>query len=1174
MAADNGTTFPFTAVTVVLLFLSTSFLGPRAFELWRQVDADASKRLQLSQPPVEAHLWEDPLSALDRYRQKQKQACTSSSRSNGATSPDPACQPVKADTAGTFRERFSGLGSSLTLIAAMLPGANLVGAEEARRRVRYAVLAGLNAEGYVPDDSEHMGLLQARYCGSFSSACSDQKSTPANPSAGMNDIIYESLRTDEATQRRAVVLWIDDTKSGRRWLSALAVLLKELSPAPKDPSAGTEVRLRVLGPYGSDALFNALTQDLALLPGEARADKEKFDANWKVLQKLQLISPQATASGAQLIKAARVTPDCTQGRGCVSGAVADLFGKIRDALKETRPTAEPAFFLRTIGTDDLLIKRILDELAGRGIDLCSEEKKGRVVLIAEWDSIYARIFGDSLKQALKCAEPREGERSKIELKTYSYLRGLDGVTLDDPATQAKRDGGSGGAGKSAPIEWPEGRAQEDYVRRLVQEMLKDNDKRPIQAIGMIGWDVHDKLILVQALRDAFPDRTLFTTDMDARLLHPSMTRYTRNIIVASSLPLTWSDDPASDDAASDNSAKCPALPATQNQVGPFRDSYQTATYLAARLAFATDDNAKALLCRINKAVAKPVLFEVGRDRMVMLKDKGVYASEHRKRVILALVGGTMLLALGALMLVGYPAPGMQAAACWWSADAQKASQPLARGKAFVAGIEMAALGYAAAVIGELASPGSAGAWGPPLLAAVAAVLFWAFVYPGTRWAQALRPAIAPVHGGPSLGWRWARAGLQFFLLVSPAVALWWFVLAHSAESDMREPFAPLSGVSAWPSLLFRTLIVVLFAWFLDSTWFRSSSAVRQIEKDYFRSTSGAVASTSPGHGPRRWLAGFRDATVWLWQPRVELPGGRIDGAQLWREYRKLMDGRPRCWRLLFWLVLSSLLVILTFVMVNRLTEGADPEIPARGLMDRALIGNTQLLSALCVVILLVLVGDVTILTWRFVAMLKRGRTVYPPETIERFATELGPEMHEQATQLVAAYPNQRGKAWEGGEAPPCRNSLLDDWIDAWLLAEHTAQVGPLIVYPFVLIALTVVARSRLFDNWQIGGAVLIILVGYVLWSLAMAGLLNYGAERARRKALEGMRADLLWLKGAGRDFDKLADRFPSLIEQVSTLRKGAFAPFFEQPLVQAILVPLGGAGGIQLLDLLLYARPQ
>jgi hypothetical protein len=187
---------------------------------------------------------------------------------------------------------------------------------------------------------------------------------------------------------------------------------------------------------------------------------------------------------------------------------------------------------------------------------------------------------------------------------------------------------------------------------------------------------------------------------------------------------------------------------------------------------------------------------------------------------------------------------------------------------------------------------------------------------------------------------------------------------------------------------------------------------------------------------------------------------------------------------------------------------------------------------------------------------------------------LGPELREQATEPVAAYPEQRGQTWDGPKAPPCRNSLLDDWIDARLLAEHTAKVGPLIVFPFILVALVVMARSRIFDNWDIGGAVLAVLVGYVLWSIAMAALLNFGAERARQKALEGMQADLLWLKGAGAGFDKLADRFPTLIDRVTNLRKGAFAPFFQQPLVQAILVPLGGAGGIQLLDLLLYARTQ
>jgi hypothetical protein len=93
-----------------------------------------------------------------------------------------------------------------------------------------------------------------------------------------------------------------------------------------------------------------------------------------------------------------------------------------------------------------------------------------------------------------------------------------------------------------------------------------------------------------------------------------------------------------------------------------------------------------------------------------------------------------------------------------------------------------------------------------------------------------------------------------------------------------------------------------------------------------------------------------------------------------------------------------------------------------------------------------------------------------------------------------------------------------------------------------------------------------------LWAIAMAVLLNIGAEMARRKAVEGMQRDLLWLQGSGARYKAMAERFPDMIEQVRTLRRGAFAPFFEKPLVQAILVPLGGAGGVQLLDLVLFAR--
>jgi hypothetical protein len=224
----------------------------------------------------------------------------------------------------------------------------------------------------------------------------------------------------------------------------------------------------------------------------------------------------------------------------------------------------------------------------------------------------------------------------------------------------------------------------------------------------------------------------------------------------------------------------------------------------------------------------------------------------------------------------------------------------------------------------------------------------------------------------------------------------------------------------------------------------------------------------------------------------------------------------------------------------------------------------------------VLVANATVLTLRFIVILRGGRTVYPVATVDRFAAELGPELVKVEVKELyyPLAPHVADRAQSSGKAGPGapRNSLFDAWIDARLLAEHTAAIGPLIYFPFVLLGLLIVARSRLFDNWAIDGSVLVVLGSYVLWAIAMAALLNLGAEMARRKALETMATDLLWLKGAGEKYDRLAKQFPGLIEQVRDLRQGAFAPFFEQPLVKAILVPLGGAGGIQLLELFVFAR--
>src|SRR5258708_33574220 len=103
------------------------------------------------------------------------------------------------------------------------------------------------------------------------------------------------------------------------------------------------------------------------------------------------------------------------------------------------------------------------------------------------------------------------------LHAFVYLRGLDGQTVK---REAGADGGGGDnehATKPSltPFEelrnWtpdankPEGRAQFDYLSRLggrltdLQKQLHRAGPGPIEAIGIIGSDLYDTLLILQAL---------------------------------------------------------------------------------------------------------------------------------------------------------------------------------------------------------------------------------------------------------------------------------------------------------------------------------------------------------------------------------------------------------------------------------------------------------------------------------------------------------------------------------------------------------------------------------------------------------------------------------------------------------------------------------------------------
>ena len=97
-----------------------------------------------------------------------------------------------------------------------------------------------------------------------------------------------------------------------------------------------------------------------------------------------------------------------------------------------------------------------------------------------------------------------------EISYYSYLLGLDGKTARETGGEAKdaakkpstKNDKDAARSEAVQIEHAEGQGQFDYLRRMAASM-KRNDQmsrattgRGYRAIGIVGSDVYDKLIVM------------------------------------------------------------------------------------------------------------------------------------------------------------------------------------------------------------------------------------------------------------------------------------------------------------------------------------------------------------------------------------------------------------------------------------------------------------------------------------------------------------------------------------------------------------------------------------------------------------------------------------------------------------------------------------------------------
>lgn len=547
---------------------------------------------------VYARLWEDPLEAVRRV-----------ATFDGLVRPGVMEGKDDVHRVRTIRQELEdkvgqSQGRPITVLLVTTEGGSSGESRETRIRDRYAIGSALGAACYVPQSEDQLSYVELR------------------DRAGASRVLpyewyQEGLRkcSPEKTWAKAVlVLWVSSEITGDHPIDTLKKLTQSIlcqqsmigrhdcqtsrdGMVMLDQKMEQQVRFKIIGPRSSSA-FRSLLEE-AVNPLQGRTDHPIW-AN--ASRRVELYSPWATGIPKLLTHDLNMPATAPHSTGCVSS----------DSSREKlcRILWQAGIELKhSIGSDDQLFGALTEELERRRVKF----ERDAVILIAEWDSFYGRVLPveftaavchrvahrpkeenhgikderitriqvacDTYDQAVdvQVTNPVGAKALSLNVWRYSYLRGLDGeVPGGEKGGGAKENGSK--AMKNVLLdgqahERPVGTSQFDYAQRLADRIEREmaevatatNDegdhKNPVAAIGILGSDAYDALLILQAMREKFPGAVFFTTDLDSRLVYAEEYRWTRNLVTASHYGLEL-------------------YGLLQGDVPPFRSSYQTSAYFA------------------------------------------------------------------------------------------------------------------------------------------------------------------------------------------------------------------------------------------------------------------------------------------------------------------------------------------------------------------------------------------------------------------------------------------------------------------------------------------------------------------------------------------------------------------------------------------------------------------
>lgn len=513
----------------------------------------------------------------------------------------------------------------ILVLPVMVEGEGYAELAEQRIRTRQAVMSGLAMSGYVPEDALHLGyvalpvpnaevpplVVPYQWCepttgpstaqSGTPTTCRTPTTTPTTTSPAAAPSTGASGSQTPPKYDRMLILWIAEDRLGDEPLRALAWMKENFCQRASSagPSTASSARSsqtwKVIGPRTSTVLRK--------MAAEAEAGGPRS------LDGVEFISPTSTIPFSELLRSARPkATDITKKDLLRSRPATEPAGGPAGPGKQWGPTLE-----RMILPDNEICRALVKELQQRHIHLSGKDGD-HVALIAEWDTEFGRllplVFAAQIRGAPSLVQLRDDPRRlPPNVHQYQYLRGIDGRTLGAKPQEVPAGAGADerkGAFirplRSELLEPPEGTNQSDYIRRLSRE-LEHTDRRllrergeGLRAVGVLGSDLYDTLLILKALRPVLPHALFFTTTLDARLSLRSHWPEAHNLVVVTSYGLSLH-------------------PYYQRSIPPFRDTLQTATFAATLSAMREvrhRENEILDLSGARRLLGGPRCFEIGR----------------------------------------------------------------------------------------------------------------------------------------------------------------------------------------------------------------------------------------------------------------------------------------------------------------------------------------------------------------------------------------------------------------------------------------------------------------------------------------------------------------------------------------------------------------------------------